>query len=152
MEDLQALATWLAPQLAALTPQERRALARKVAQDMRRANQTRIKGQTDPDGAAFVPRKIPRAPIRGKAGRIRRAMFEKLRTARFMKAKGEDAAAVVDFAGSAGRLAHVHHFGLRDRVNRSGGTEYSYPSRRLLGFAPEDIERITDVVLARLAK
>ena len=78
-------------------------------------------------------------------------MFEKLCTARVMKAKGEDREATVASAGFAARIVRVHQFGLRDRANRSGGPEYSYPSRRLLGFSFDDIDRMLDLVTSHLA-
>jgi len=48
-------------------------------------------------------------------------------------------------------MAQVHQGGLRDKVNRRGGPEVTYPKRELLGLTDADIEAIEDAVLAQLA-
>ncbi|MNN48844.1 Phage virion morphogenesis family protein [compost metagenome] len=118
-----------------------------MASEIRRRQAVRIAEQRNPDGSAYEPRK---PQLRLRPGRIRRAMFMRLRTARFMKAQSDESAAVVTFVGNAQRIAAVHQFGLRDRVNK-GGLEVKYPQRELLGFADEDVDRIADMVLFHLA-
>ena len=54
----------------------------------------------------------------GAKGRVKREMFAKLRTHRYMKAKGTADEALVEFAGRVQRIARVHQEGLRDRPNR----------------------------------
>jgi phage virion morphogenesis protein len=54
------------------------------------------------------------------------------------------------FAGTAQRIATVHHFGLRDRLNKNG-LMAQYPARELLGLDAGDVETITDLVLRHLA-
>ena len=71
-----------------------------------------IKLQKGPDGTPYVPRK--NQPVRNKKGRIKRKMFVKLRTNRFMKATGSESAAVVEFASGVQRIARVHQLGLKD--------------------------------------
>ncbi len=146
MEDLGALTEWCDGLLSALAPAQRRQLLRQIAQDMRRANMQRIKAQKQPDGTAFVPRK----GVRGKKGRIKGAMFAKLRTARFFEATATADEASAGFSGRVGRIARVHQEGLRDRV-KPGGAEYLYPRRALLGLDEGDRERIRQQVLAHLA-
>lgn len=135
--------------IAALQPAERRLLARDIAQLLRRANQTRIAAQQNPDGSAFEPRKPQR--LRRRKGKLRRAMFAKLRTARFFKVQATSDAAIVGFTAEIERIARVHHHGLRDRVNRRG-LEADYPARRLVGIAESDEAAIKDLIIDRLAR
>lgn len=48
-------------------------------------------------------------------------MFAKLRTSRFMKAKGSDSAAVVEFTGKVQRMARVHQYGLKTGQTATAG-------------------------------
>lgn len=143
MSGLYELDAYLAGLLAKLDAPQRRVLARAVAVELRRRQSARIAAQHNPDGTAYEPRK---PQLRHKRGGIRRAMFTRLRMAKWLKAEADPNAAVVTFAGSAQRIAAVHHFGLRDRVNKNGLTA-QYPARALLGLAPEDVSAITDTVL-----
>jgi len=113
-----------------LSPAARKEMARTIAKRLRAGQQQNIKRQQAPDGTAFKPRK---APARKKKGRIKREMFARLRTAKYMKAKGSADDAVVEFTGNVQRMARVHHYGLRDRPAR-GGKEVQYDERPLLGF------------------
>lgn len=146
MRDLEDLTAWAGALLQKLDSRERRALLRAVAGELRRRQTARIAEQRNPDGSAYEPRK-PR--LRQHAGRVRRAMFMRLRTSRFMKAQSDLDSAVVTFAGNAERFAAVHQFGLRDRVNK-GGLEVEYARRELLGFASDDIDRLASLILFRL--
>lgn len=147
MEDLTALTAWCDGLLSALSPAERRKLLRDIAQDMRRANMTRIKAQKQPDGTPFVPRK----GVRGKKGRIKAAMFAKLRTARFFEAKATADEATAGFSGRVGRIARVHQEGARDLV-KPGGPEYPYPRRILLGLRSEDKNRVANLIVSHLSR
>ncbi|MGX6568459.1 bacteriophage P2 Tail completion protein GPS [Cupriavidus taiwanensis] len=146
MSDLRALEAWVGALLANLEAPARRALARAVATEMRRRQGARIAEQRNPDGSAYEPRK---PQLRLRPGRVRRVMFARLRTTRFLKIAANPDAAVVTFVDRAQRIAAVHQFGLRDRVNRAG-LEVTYPQRVLLGFDDADVDRITDLVLAHL--
>lgn len=75
--------------------------------------------------------------MRSKKGRIKREMFAKLRTAKYMKMQASASEAVVEFAGNVQRMARVHHYGLRDRSSRKG-KEVQYESRPLLGINEND--------------
>lgn len=148
-DDLDQLADWAAPLLDAIAPQSRRQIARGVAQDLRRRQTRRIAAQQNPDGTPYAPRK-PQG--RGKAGHIkRRAMFRKLRTARYIKARGTADAATVGFTGRAAVIARVHQLGKRARVER-GGPAADYPVRRLLGYAGGDRDAIADAVIEHLKR
>ncbi|MGP4878003.1 phage virion morphogenesis protein, partial [Klebsiella pneumoniae] len=107
-----------------------------------------IESQKAPDGSPFAPRK--RQPVRAKKGRIKREMFAKLRTNRYMKATGNDSAAVVEFTGKVQRIARVHQLGLKDKPSpKSAAVEY--PQRQLLGFTDDDRQLVESVIIDYLA-
>ncbi|MBP8813926.1 MAG: phage virion morphogenesis protein [Laribacter sp.] len=130
-----------------LSPAARKKLASDMARDLRRSQQQRIAAQKNPDGSVFNPRK---PQIREQSGRVRRAMFVKLRQARWLKTEATADGVAVSFLDRVDRIAGVHQFGLRDQV-RPGGPVVRYPARQLLGFTDADEKRITDSVLAWLA-
>ncbi|EMW3575061.1 phage virion morphogenesis protein, partial [Yersinia enterocolitica] len=121
----------LAALIASLTPKARKALAVTIAKRLRASQQQRIKRQQAPDGTPYATRKSQ--PLRKPKGRIKREMFSKLRTARYMKANSSPDEAVVEFAGRVERMARVHHFGLRDRPSVHS-KDVRYDERPLLGF------------------
>lgn len=133
--------------LDAMSPTARRRLAVDIAKSLRQSQQQRIKSQKAPDGTAYVPRKPQR--IRDKKGRVKRAMFAKLRNARYMKASGNDSAAVVEFTGKVQRIARVHQLGLKDKTGRKG-KEVKYPARVLLGTSDKDIKMVEGIILDHL--
>ncbi|MGA3953705.1 phage virion morphogenesis protein [Ralstonia nicotianae] len=146
MSEPRELEAWLAGMLTKLDAPARRTLARAVAAELRRRQAARIAEQRNPDGSPYVPRK---PQLRHRAGRIRRAMFVRLRLARYMKTGADANTAVVTFAGNAQRIAAVHHFGLRDRVNKLGLTT-QYPVRELLGTSGSEVEFIADLILRHI--
>lgn len=131
MNELEPFETKLAGLIGNLSPQSRKALAVTIAKRLRASQQQNIKRQQAPDGTPYAPRKTQ---LRNKQGRIKRAMFTKLRTARYMKAIGSSNAAVVEFVGRVKRMAEVHHYGLRDRPSVRG-PEVRYEERPLLGLS-----------------
>lgn len=134
--------------LTALDAAGRRKLARTIATQLRQSQSKRIALQQNPDGSAFVARKTQ---LRDRTGRIRKSvMFKKLRTATWLRARGDANTATIEFAGRAARIAAVHQFGLRDRV-RPGGKEVQYAARELLGFTDADIANLKDTILTHLA-
>lgn len=136
--------------LAGLAPAARRQLAGEMARQLRTSQSRRIAAQQGPDGDAYAPRK-PQPRLRDRKGRLRRTMFAKLRTPKWLKTDATAGAAIVEFAAGVQRIAQVHQFGLRDRVSRRGGPEIDYPARALLGLTAAEIAAIEDVVLAHLA-
>lgn len=143
-DDLRQLELWAAPLLARLNPAARRIVSRRIAVDLRRSQAKRIAAQRAPDGSPYPPRRRRTEPLRSKRGQVRRkkdAMFAKLRTARWLKAKGDGNTAEVGFFGRVARLARVHQEGLRDHV-ATGGPEVTYARRELLGFSAADRELI----------
>jgi len=149
MAELTELTAWCDGLLASLESSQRRQLARQIARELRTANVKRIAAQVTPDGQAFEPRKVN--PRFRKQGSIRRGLFSKLRTARFLKTEASPDGATIGFSGRVGQIARVHHYGLRDRV-RPGGPEHQYAARPLLGVTDDDIERIKALVLASLIR
>ncbi|RBJ76907.1 phage virion morphogenesis protein [Pseudomonas sp. MWU12-2534b] len=139
---------WASGLLGQLTSAQRTVLAKGLAAELRRRHSRRIAEARNPDGSRYAPRK-PQA--RRKKGRIRRAMFAKLRTARFLKTASTADASVLYFTRQVERIARVHQEGLRDRVERNGPV-VQYPVRVLLGQADADIDRIANVVLDFLAR
>jgi phage virion morphogenesis protein len=129
----------LAGLIGALSPASRRKLATEIAKELRRSQQQRIKQQKAPDGTPYQMRK--RQPLRAKKGRIKRAMFQKLRTNRYMKASGRNDSAVVEFTGKVQRIARIHQYGLKDRPNPHA-QDVQYSERQLLGFSRQDKRRI----------
>ncbi|MEG5647914.1 phage virion morphogenesis protein [Enterobacter hormaechei] len=138
MDDLQRVDEWLAALLANLEPAARNRMMRQLAQELRRSQQQNIRLQRNPDGTAFEPRRVT---ARSKKGRIKRQMFAKLRTTKYLKTAATADSASVQFDGKVQRIARVHHYGLRDRVRRNG-PEARYPARRLLGVNDE-VETVT---------
>ena len=144
MDDLQRVDDWLAALLANLEPAARNRMMRQLAQELRRSQQQNIRLQRNPDGTAFEARRVT---ARSKKGRIKRQMFAKLRTTKYLKTAATANSASVLFDGKVQHIARVHHYGLRDRVRRNG-PEARYPARRLLGVNDE-VETITRDTLLR---
>ncbi|WP_432465860.1 phage virion morphogenesis protein [Enterobacter kobei] len=130
--------------IAALLPAARRKLAGEIAKELRKSQQQRIKQQINPDGSPYQARK--RQPLRAKNGRIKRAMFQKLRTSRYMKAKGRENSALVEFTGKVQRIARVHHYGLQDSPNPHS-SDVRYPQRQILGLAKRDKNLIKVLII-----
>ncbi len=149
--NLEALETWAAVLLDRFEPAERSKLARNIGQELRRSQQKRVMTQENPDGTKFAPRK--QRNLRGKQGRIRRklAMFKKLRTASYLKVRGDSNSVTVGFTGRIARIARIHQYGLKDRAER-GAPEVRYEQREVLGFSEADFELIRDGLLRALVK
>jgi phage virion morphogenesis protein len=144
MSELKPFDDKLAGLIGALSPAGRRKLAAEIAKELRKAQQQRIKLQKAPDGTPYQARK--RQPLRAKSGRIKRAMFQKLRTARYMKASGRNDAAVVEFTGKVQRIARIHQLGLKDRPNPHS-RDVQYSERQLLGFSQADKKLVDELVI-----
>ncbi len=138
MAELQKVDDWLSALLANLEPATRSRMMRQLAQELRRTQQQNIRMQRNPDGSSYEPRRVT---ARSKKGRIKRQMFAKLRTTKYLKTAASADSASVQFEGKVQRIARVHHYGLRDRVSRKG-PEVRYAERRLLGVN-DDVEAMT---------
>lgn len=143
MDELQKVDAWLTALLANLEPMARKRMMRELAQQLRRNQQNNIRLQRNPDGTGYEPRRVT---ARTKKGRIKRQMFAKLRTTKYLKTVATADSASVEFTGQVQHIARVHHYGLRDRVSRRG-PEVRYAERRLLGVNSEIISAIRDKLL-----
>ncbi|MDF2525553.1 MAG: phage virion morphosis protein [Enterobacter mori] len=148
MSDFKPFDDKLPGLLASLSPTGRRKLAGEIAKELRKSQQQRIKQQKKPDGSPYQARK--RQPLRAKTGRIKRAMFQKLRASRYMKATGRENSAVVEFTGKVQRIARVHQYGLKDRPNPHA-KDVQYPERQLLGFSREDKQLVETLIIKHLS-
>ncbi|HIE8685797.1 TPA: phage virion morphogenesis protein [Klebsiella pneumoniae] len=147
MSDLQLVNDRLEALISSLSAPARKEMARSIGRKLRASQQQNIKRQQAPDGTPFKPRKTQ--PVRSKKGRIKREMFAKLRTAKYMKTQASASEAVIEFAGNVQRMARVHHYGLRDRPSRKG-KEVQYEARPLLGINEEDLELIENEIIRSL--
>ncbi|MBR9956470.1 phage virion morphogenesis protein [Cronobacter sakazakii] len=147
MSDFSPFEKRLSALIAALSPAGRRRMAQDIAKTLRTRQQQRIKAQKAPDGSAYTPRR--EQPARAKKGRVKREMFAKLRTSRFMKASGSSDAAVVEFTGKVQRIARVHQYGLKDKASRNGRA-VQYPARPLLGFDEGDRQAVEELIISNL--
>ncbi|HIA8334311.1 TPA: phage virion morphogenesis protein [Klebsiella pneumoniae] len=143
MAELQEVDTWLDALLAGLEPAARKRMMRDLAQQLRRSQQKNIRMQRNPDGTTYEPRRVT---ARTKQGRIRRQMFAKLRTTKYLKALASQDAASVEFDNRVQRIACVHHYGLRDRVSKKG-PNVQYDKRRLLGLNDLTLSLTRDILI-----
>lgn len=148
MDELQQVDAWLTALLANLGPAERKRMMWDLAQLLRRTQQQNIRLQRNPDGNGYEPRRVT---ARTKQGRIKRQMFTKLRTAKYLKATAGSDSASVQFEAKVQRIARVHHYGLRERVSRKG-PEIRYTERRLLGINDEVKTVISDTLMCWLSR
>lgn len=148
MAELHEVESWLNALLAQLEPATRKKMLREVARDVRRIQQANITAQRAPDGTAWEPRRVT---ARSKKGRIRRKMFAKLRTTTYLKTQADADAAEVAFVPAVQKLVRVHHYGLRDRVNRRG-TIVKYAERPLLGINSNVENTVRETLLRWLSE
>lgn len=146
MGELQRVDDWLTALLANLEPAARSRMMRQLAQQLRWTQQQNIRRQRNPDGSGYEPRRVT---ARSKKGRIKRQMFAKLRTTKYLKTAASADSASVQFEGMVQRIARVHHYGLRDRASRKGML-IKYSSRRLLGLNDHIKSDIRDLLLSYL--
>lgn len=144
MNDFKPFDDKLAGLIAALSPSARRRMAADIAKTLRARQQRRIKTQKAPDGTPYAARK--RQPVKAKKGRVKREMFAKLRTSRFMKVTARNDSAVVEFTGKVQRMANVHQYGLKDKLGRNS-TPVQYDARPLIGFNDEDRQVIEKIII-----
>lgn len=148
MSELQLVNDRLEALISSLSAPARKEMARTIGRKLRASQQQNIKRQQAPDGTPFKPRKTQ--PVRSKKGRIKREMFAKLRTAKYMKTQASPNEAVIEFAGNVQRMARVHHYGLRDRPSRKG-KEVQYEARPLLGISAQDIKMLENELIRHLS-
>jgi len=147
-DDLSRLTNWADGLLASMEPAARRQLAGEMARTLRASQAQRIRANRQPDGSPMAPRK-PQPKLKKNRGRLRRKMFFKISSPAWLKARTSEQQAVVEFVGTANRLATIHQYGLKDRIK---GREIRYPARELLGITHQEIEKLEELLLAHLTK
>ncbi|RSM31258.1 phage virion morphogenesis protein [Aeromonas salmonicida] len=147
-DDLSRLTSWADGLLASMEPAARRQLAGEMARKLRDSQASRIRSNIQPDGSPMTPRK-PQPKLKKGRGQLRRKMFFKISSKTWLKARANEHQAVVEFVGTANRLATIHHNGLKDRIK---GREISYPVRELLGITEQERDQLETTLLAHLTK
>ncbi|WP_368212461.1 phage virion morphogenesis protein [Aeromonas sp. s10] len=147
-DDLNRLTHWADGLLASMEPAARRQLAGEMARTLRASQAQRIRANRQPDGSPMAPRK-PQPKLKQGRGRLRRKMFFKISNPTWLKARASEQQDVVEFVGTANRLATIHQYGLKDRIK---GREIRYPARELLGITHQEVEKLEELLLAHLTK
>ena len=147
-DDLSRLTHWADGLLAAMEPAARRQLAGEMARTLRASQAQRIRANLQPDGNPMAPRK-PQPKLKKNRGRLRRKMFFKISNPSWLKARANEHQAVVEFVGTANRLATIHQYGLKDRIK---GREISYPARELLGITEKERDQLETTLLTHHTK
>ena len=139
MSDFIQLEDWMLGLLEKFTPAQRRKLTQQWARTLRQSQQKRIQQQLNPDGSPYEARKPQK---RDKKGRVKRKMFRKIRTARYLKTKATSDMAEVSFSNSRiERIAATHQYGLREKLGKRGPV-VRYPKRELLGITDIELDSI----------
>ncbi len=147
-DDLNLLTSWANGLLASMEPAARRQLAGDMARKLRDSQASRIRANIQPDGSPMATRK-PQPKLKKGRGRLRRKMFFKISNKTWLKARASEHQALVEFVGSANRIATIHQYGLKDRIK---GREISYPARELLGITEQECDQLETTLLAHLTK
>ncbi|HHQ4924329.1 TPA: phage virion morphogenesis protein [Aeromonas veronii] len=147
-DDLNRLISWADALLAGMTPAARRQMMGEMARNLRASQSKRIRANIQPDGSPMTPRK-PLKKLAKKRGATRHKMFQHLVSPRWLKATSTEHQAVIEFVGSANRLATIHQYGLKDRIK---GREISYPARELLGITTPEAKQLEELLLVHVTK
>ncbi|MDR3353223.1 MAG: phage virion morphogenesis protein [Zoogloeaceae bacterium] len=135
--------------IRALAPAGRKKLLNQIIRRIGAENRKRIGKNVSPEGTAFAPRKTQRGK---KRNGVKDRMFQKMKSAKWLKTKSRPDEARLFFTGGAANLARVHHYGLRDKLTRRYQKRIQYTARPLLGIPGADREMIEDMILARFAE
>ncbi|MDF1687319.1 MAG: phage virion morphogenesis protein [Parvibaculaceae bacterium] len=148
-KQLKQLTTLAQGYLQTLASPQRTALLREIGKKLQRSQKARISAQTDPDGRPWPKRRVQKG-----SGRVRTKMFRRLRTAKHMKLKTDDSSISLGFSGNTGKIARAHHYGLRERMQVTGGKTISIknPTRRLIGLSTQDLADIDAHVMDHMIK
>lgn len=144
MENINDLVKYLTPLLENLSTGEMAKLNKKVGTDLRRSQQKRISDQQNVDGSSYTPRRLR------QGNRIRRKMFTKLKSNRYLRNFSNANSITVGFLSSVNQIATVHQFGLRSRVEKNKSNMITYAKRELLGFSQSDVQLIEQSVVKHL--
>ncbi|WP_249824967.1 phage virion morphogenesis protein, partial [Escherichia coli] len=86
--------------IESLSPSGRRRLSAELAKRLRQSQQRRVMAQKAPDGTPYAPRQ--QQSVRKKTGRVKRKMFAKLITSRFLHIRASPEQASMEFYGGEG--------------------------------------------------
>lgn len=126
-------------------------LARRIAADLQSANAGRIAAQQQPDGTPFTPRQPQPARYRTAQGKIRQALFTRLRDKQHLRIRSATPQLIeIGFAPRDEHIARIHHYGLIDQVNPH--LRIRYPIRQLLGLTEADKTTLSHTVMDYLTK
>ena len=115
------------------------------------AKLTALINNLSPQARRQLARK-PQKQFGKKKGRIKRkAMFAKLRTAKYLKVWSNGNEVSVGFNGSNATIANVHQYGLKGTVNKNKSVKVKYAQRELLGFSESDVELIENLITEQLS-
>ncbi|MFB2831768.1 phage virion morphogenesis protein [Aeromonas jandaei] len=78
-------------------------------------------------------------------------MFKNIIKDKWFKLKTSPKSATIEFAGAAGHVAAIHHYGEKDRPNPKA-KEIRYPERQLLAVTPQDEKDMLDILIEELTK
>lgn len=149
MSDFIQLEDWMVGLLEKFTPAQRRKLTQQWARMLRQSQQKRIQQQLNPDGSPYEARKPQK---RDKKGRVKRKMFRKIRTARYLKTKATLDMAEVSFSNNRiERIAVTHQYGLREKLGKRGPV-VKYPQRGLLGITSKNFQDFDIQLISYLIK
>lgn len=144
MTELHQLSAHLERLVHQLSAPQRRQLATKVGQEIRKNQKKRILRQQNPDGSPYVPRK----KLRSRSGKLRGKMFKKIGTAKYLKLQKTTDGVEIGFNAFLSRIASVHQYGMVDTVSTTkGNVKVRYEQRTLLGFTQQDIDLTEDTIL-----
>lgn len=134
--------------LTNISKPRRQLLYQQIGRELARSQRRRIKAQQNPDGSKYEARKKPKK-VRSKIKQG--AMFEKIRTQRFMKLKYENEGVSLGYEGANAVIARIHQEGLVGRVKKEWNVKVQYARRELLGFTEEDKQMVEECVIRALA-
>lgn len=134
--------------LTNISKPRRQLLYQQIGRELARSQRRRIKAQQNPDGSKYEARKKPKK-VRSKIKQG--AMFEKIRTQRFMKLKYENEGVSLGYEGANAVIARIHQEGLVSGVKKEWNVKVQYARRELLGFTEEDKQMVEECVIRALA-
>ncbi len=140
--NINELQPWLQAYIDRLSPAQRKKLMRTIAQNLAKTNRQRMSAQQSPSGETWQERK----PQRDKKNN-RKKLFIKLRQAKRLRKRVQGERIIVGFSGSAGRIARIHHYGLRQRLQFG---EADYPARELIGIPDTDKKMTEQTILSHI--
>ena len=149
MSDFARLPQYTNEILQKMSPGERAKISRTIGREVRNSQKQRITSQQNTDGSSYAPRK-KRLRDRMK-GKVRNKMFSKIKSLTYLKVMSNADSIDIGFAGRIARIARVHQYGLRDKVEKDGPT-VKYDSRELLGFTAEEMDMIETEVFKFISK